>query len=383
MNYFDYNATHPLLPEARQAWLEAAGQYWANPSSVSGPASRARLHLAECREIWANHFRCRPENVVFTAGATEATNAILAHVARKAPAEARVLLSPFEHPAVIEPALAHFGGRVDFLPQDDAGAVDPGKAEALLEGGGYVLGCLMAANNETGLLQPVARMAKLCQRHRCPLLVDAAQWIGKMPPAQELQADYLTISGHKFGGPRGSGVLILSDCATGFRGRRGGGQEQGRHAGTENVEAISALTAALKAQPSAGWKQSGTDAFMTTLEGAIYRVIGGHQARLPNTLSLLLPRYRATRWLPRLEKHGYIVSTGAACATGKESPSHVLKALGLSDEEASRVIRISGGPETDEALWLGLRAALDTVLAELDDDDEARGLVTVIDPDAL
>tara|TARA_B110000037_G_scaffold222271_2_gene296421 strand:- start:16722 stop:17873 length:1152 start_codon:yes stop_codon:yes gene_type:complete len=383
MNYFDYNSTCPLLPAAHEAWAAAAGKYWANPSSASQPASAARVFLSECREAWAVHFACRPENIVFTAGTTEASNAVLSWTERNANRDARLLLSPFEHPAVLEPAQALFPNRLDFMPLDARGVIDLQAVEEQLRAKPYALVGLMAANNESGLLQPLSELALLCQTLGILILCDAAQWIGKLPSSELPAVDYLTVSGHKFGGPRGTGVLVLSDAAAGFRGRIGGGQEHGHHAGTENLEGIAAITAAIAAQPAAGWPRENLDAFLKTLSGSAFRIIGEDLPRLPNTLSLLIPRHKATRWLPRLEKHGFIVSSGAACATTKVGPSHVMKALGLTDDESSRVIRISSGPETDEAAWLGLRGALDAVLAELDLDDDSGDLVTVIDPDAL
>lgn len=383
MNYFDFNATYPMMIAARDAWVEAAKRYWANPSSASQPASAARVFLSACREDWANRFATRPENIVFTAGATEASNAVLSWTGQKAPSTARVLLSPVEHPAVLEPAQIHFAGRVDLMPVDESGRVDLVEVERQLRDGRYALVALMAANNETGLLQPVSELAALARKAGVPVFCDAAQWAGKLPLSDLPPVDYLTLSGHKFGGPRGTGVLVLSDTVADFRGRVGGGQEHGHHSGTENLEGIAAITAAMKAQPSAGWSSDGLDRFLKALEGSNFRIVGRKAPRLPNTVSLVAPRHKATRWLTRLEKQGFIASSGAACATTKEGPSHVLKALGLSDDEAVRVIRISGGPETDEIAWLGLRKALDTVLSELDRDASSSDIVTVIDPDAL
>jgi cysteine desulfurase len=381
MNYLDNNATCPLLPVAREAWLDAVERFWANPSSASQPAALAREHLAACRAEWANAFSCQPENIVFTAGATEASNAIISYLAQKSSSTTRILLSPFEHPAVLEPAKHWFSDRVDYLELNEEGSINLPAVEAQLASGNYALLALMAANNETGLLQPVDEVARLCRISNTPMFCDAAQWIGKLPAVDLPQVDFLTVSAHKFGGPRGCGVLVLSDSVGDFRGRLGGGQEHGHHSGTESLESIAAMTAAFRSQPKEGWSADGLGVFLKAIDGAGYEVVGAGLTRLPNTVALLLPRHRSLRWLPRLERLGFIVSSGSACATGKEGPSHVMKALGYNNEEALRVIRISGGPETTEKAWLGLREALDTVLEQLDRDSDSSRLVTVIDPE--
>jgi len=189
----------------------------------------------------------------------------------------------------------------------------------------------------------------------------------------------VTLSGHKFGGPRGCGVLVLGDAVLDFRGRVGGGQEHGRHAGTEDVAGIAALTAAFQAQPPGGWSSAGRDAFVRALKGSAFAVLGQEAERLPNTVSLLLPRHRSTRWIARLDRRDWLVSSGSACVSRKDEGSSVLAAMGLNADEARRVIRVSGLRDCDAEAWLSLRHVLDVVLAELDEDAGSERLTTVIE----
>lgn len=381
MPYFDANATTPLAPTARDAWLEVSEEDWANPSSPTRAAARARVRLEDNRQAWAAAFAVRPEQVVFTAGATEANNAVFAHLAQQAGAGARVLLSAVEHPCVLEPAEHWFPGRIERLAVDRGGRLDLNALRARLAAGPCAAVAVMAANNETGVLQPVAEVAEACRGHGAAFVCDAAQWAGKLPLDGLPRADYLTLSGHKFGGPRGVGVLVLGEAAAGFRGRRGGPQEHDHHAGTEDLAGIAALTAAFRAQPPEGWPSAGRDAFVASLAETAYEALGAVHPRLPNTVSLLLPRHRASRWIARLDRRGWAVSSGSACSTGKEGPSHVLAAMGLEAEAAHRVLRLSSLPEASVDDWLGLRAALDAVLRELDEDEGKERLTTVVEID--
>jgi len=379
MHYFDANATTPLEPAARSAWLEVTDGDWVNPSSPTRAAARVRNRLEACRDTWAGAFAARPEQIVFTAGATEANNAIFAHLAREEAADARVLISAVEHSCVREAARRWFPGRVEVWPVDRSGRVVLEGLRQRLAAEPYALVAVMAANNETGVLQPIAAVAEACRIAGVRLLCDAAQWIGKRPLNDLPRADFVTLSGHKFGGPRGCGVLVLGDAVLDFRGRVGGGQEHGRHAGTENVAGIAALTAAFQAQPPEGWSSAGRDAFVRALEGSAFAVLGQEAERLPNTVSLLLPRHRSTRWIARLDRRDWLVSSGSACVSRKDEGSSVLAAMGLNADEARRVIRVSGLRDCDAEAWLSLRHVLDVVLAELDEDAESERLTTVIE----
>lgn len=381
MHYFDYNATAPLHPAARAAWLEIADELWANPSSASQFSAQAHRRLMDCREVWARAFGVEGPQVVFLGGATEALNAVFVHLFEVLSPNARVAVSTVEHPAVREAATRWFAGVCDEVLVDAGGRVDLDALETVLRAGQVAAFALMAANNETGVLQPLDEVAELCRSYRVRLLCDATQWVGKRPLAALPRADFLVFGGHKFGGPRGVAGLVLAPTELGFRGRVGGGQQAGHQSGTEDLAGIAAMTAAFEAQPPDGWNAAPRDAFLGMLEGGPFEALFLGSERLPNTVSLLTPRHRASRWIARLDRHGFIVSSGSACSTGGGGPSPILRASGLSRGAAERVLRISGGGSTSEAEWRALRAALDTVLAELDADEGQGRLTTVVELD--
>lgn len=361
MHYFDFNATTPLSPAAEAAWRQASSEHWHNPSSPYRAAARVRNLLEACREKMASLLRCEAENLVFTSGATEGNNSVINYFAAKAEPRAEMLLSPVEHPCVLESARAAFAGRMEFLPVNGEGVVEVSKLPALLKSRSVVLVSVMAANNETGVLQPWTEVQEVCRQHGVPFHCDASQWLGKLPARSLGECDFLTGSAHKFGGPKGTGFVKISETHNDFTSLRGGSQEAGRRSGTENYPAIAAMAAALedtisKIETAQSVQGSLRDAFENGLAGALpeVRFIGREAPRLWNTTSILLPAGKNTRWVLQLDKLGFAVSTGSACATGKDSPSHVLAALGLSPEQINRVVRVSAGWETSEASWEAL-----------------------------
>lgn len=380
MHYFDYNATAPIEPAAREVWLEVVDTLWGNPSGLSRFSARAHHRLTACRQTWAQAFGVEPSRVVFLGGATDANNAVFAHLAEQANSDARVLLSAIEHPSVHAAATRYFRDRTERIPVDRSGRIEVDWLEQRLQVGTIAFVAVMAANNETGVLQPVDQVSALCAHYMVKFFCDAAQWVGKCPISALPAADYISFSGHKFGGPHGIGGLILGPTEQAFRGRVGGGQENGHQAGTEDLAGIAGMTAALEAQPPEGWSPAGRDAFVGTLAGPEFSILGATVDRLPNTVSLFLPRHPATRWISRLDRHGWIVSKGSACSSGKAAGSHVLGAMGLSRSDSDRVLRISGGPTTSVDDWCALRDAIDEVLRDLDAEPESDKLTTVIDP---
>jgi len=371
--YFDHNATTPLTPAARAAWLRAADEAWQNPSSPYRGAARVRVHLEQAREQLAQVLGCAPERIVFNSGATEGANAVMAHWARRLAADRKIAVNPTEHPCVLEAAQHQFPAerRIE-LPIDADGVVRGEAVAALLAAHPVGAVAVMAANNETGVLQPWTEIAELCRRQRVTFLCDASQWLGKRAANGLGEAGWVIASAHKFGGPKGTGFLVLPAQAEGFHSLRGGEQERGHRGGTENYPAIAAMAAALiEAEtahvPAAAGRQRWRDAFIAQVQavppGA--RVVGAGAGRLWNTVSLLLPQGVNHRWVTKLDQRGFQVSTGSACATGQAGPSHVLATIGLDAVEAGRVIRISSGWETTEAEWRGLAAALAAVDTEL------------------
>ena len=326
--------------------------------------------LEAAREQLAEVLGCEPERLVFTAGATEGNNAVFASVARRMKADGRVAISAVEHPSVREAARHWMGAsRVDELPVSNDGVVELESVARWLESnrGQAALLSVMAANNESGALQPWQDLAKLCRKSGVLFHTDAAQWVGKLNAQGLGECDLVTGSAHKFGGPKGVGFLVLPEGEAGvWRLLFGGPQEEGRRAGTENYPGAAAMQAALEACELGD--EAGRDAFEAQMREVFpeLRVIGSGAERLWNTSLLVMPRHSNLKWLTRLSRMGFSISTGSACSSGKEGSSVVVRALGASEEELRRVVRLSGGRQHTVADWLRLAEAFGEVGADLD-----------------
>lgn len=373
--YFDHNATTPMSEAARQAWVGTAERHWQNPSSLHREAGEAKRVLEDWREALADLFGVEEAaRVVFTSGATEANNAVIAHLAGRL--SGCLVTSEIEHPCV--EAAVHRAldpSRVRRLPTDPAtGAADLAPLKEWIAKGEVGAVSLMAANNETGALQPWLEVSDLCRDAGIPFHTDAAQWIGKLPVAGLGNTGYVTGSGHKFGGGKGVGFLILPEDEGGalFHGLVGGPQEHGRRAGTENLPGVAAMVTALLEREEvrlADWADCQgiwRDAFeCRIMEKAGIRLLATKGARLWNTSMFVLPHSKNLKWLTRLSQRGFAVSTGSACSAGKGNPSAVMMAMGLDYEEMGRVLRISGGGGTTAEEWEGLADAIIEVGGEL------------------
>ncbi len=368
MLYFDHNATTPLLPVAREAWLAAAADFVGNPSSPHRLGSRADRALSDARTHLATWLGCDPMDLVWTSGATEANNMVLHHAARSAPPDAEVWVSAIEHPCVLAATRRYFPGRHRFVPVRPDGVIDLAWFQArLAEGPPPALVAVMAANNETGVLQPWPAVLAACRAAGVPFFCDAAQWLGKLPAAGLGACEFVSGCAHKFGGPRGIGFLKCPPRGPFHALLHGGEQEAGRRAGTENVAGALALVAALRqreAELAAGghherarWRARWAADLPSRVPGA--RVLGAGADTLWNTLSVLLPAADCRRrWVVQLDKAGFAVSTGSACASGREEPSHVLAAMGVPAADSGRALRFSAGWETTPADWEQLAQAL-------------------------
>ena len=364
--YFDHNATTPLSPVAREAWLRASDEAWQNPSSPYRNAARVRALLEQSRDRLAQLLGVAAERIVFNSGATEGANAVMGYWTKTLPAGRRIAVNPTEHPCVIE-AARHLlsSGQLMWLELDGNGIVQLERLATLLEDGLVGAVSVMAANNETGVVQPWREISALCRRHRVAYHCDASQWLGKLPASELGGAGWVTATAHKFGGPKGVGFTVFPEQSEGFHSQHGGEQERGHRAGTEDFPSISAMVAALADAEATkvlfegervGWR----DAFIARVQSVLpgVQVVGGKAERLWNTVSLILPHADNYRWVTKLDRRGFQVSTGSACATGKAGPSHVLAAMGFSADEAKRGIRISAGWETTPDEWSRLAAAL-------------------------
>ncbi len=348
--YLDYNATAPARPEALAAFADASGVA-ANPSSVHAEGRRARDAMERARAEVAALVEARPEHVVFTSGGTEALNMALRPGLRcDGTAIERLLVPATEHAAVLnghgfDPAA------VTILPVGRDGVLVLGALRAALDDGGPALLALQAANNETGVLQPVGAAATLVHARGGVVLSDAVQAAGRLPCGGDvLAADLLVVSGHKLGGLPGSGALIVRrdglDPAPALV--RGGGQERGLRAGTENVPAIAAFGAACRAargRPEADRLRALRDRFEVLLArlAPCAVVFGADAERLPNTSAFAIRGATAERLMIGLDLCGIAVSSGSACASGKVGRSHVLEAMGVEPDLREGAIRVSFG----------------------------------------
>ena len=377
MHYFDHNATAPLRAEARDAWMQAVDESWLNPSAPYLQASSVRVRLENAREQLAGRIGCQQQEVVFNSGATEGNNAVVRYLGRTCPPGRRILVSALEHPSVLEPARRLGRDVVQWIGTYPDGTVDLEHLQNELSCGDVHAVSVMAANNETGVLQPWREILESCRAAGVYYHCDAVQWIGKLACQDMGAVDFLTGCAHKFGGPKGCGFLKLPAGLDDFSMAHGGAQEGGYRAGTEDYPSIASMLAALEvASPLDGRLR---DVFEAGVAGMIpdVEVIGSDAERLGNTSMLILPDYPNTRWVNRLARRGFLVSTGSACATAKEGPSHVLAAMGVPPELASRTVRVSSGPQTDTGQWESLAKAFGEVFSELQQDERSSGTITV------
>lgn len=360
--YLDYNAGAPLRPEARAAMVEALAA-GGNASSVHAEGRSARARVERARVAVAALVGGDPRRVTFTSGGSEANVTVLSpelSVAGKPVRLDRLLVGATEHPSVLA------GGRfspdvVDPLPVDGDGIVDLGALESRLAAaaaaGRRVLVSLMLANNETGTIQPVARVAELVRAHGGVSHSDAAQAVGRIPVSIDaLGVDLLTFSSHKIGGPQGAGAIVArSEDLVPRPLVTGGRQERGARAGTENVAAIAgfgaaAIAAAHEIDSLAKTWRSWRDRLLADLSATTPGIVAfsGGADRLPQTLSVAVPGIGAETLVIGLDLEGVSLSSGAACSSGKVGPSHVLAAMGVPSSIARGAVRVSFGWETRE-----------------------------------
>lgn len=359
MIYLDYAATTPLRAEARAAMAPFLETVYGNPSSIHAVGQAARRALDEARDRVAGAIGARGEEILFTSGGTEADNLALTGVFLAAyPARDHLITAATEHHAVLDTCefLRGLGAEVTVLPVDGDGRVDPAAVAAAITPRTCLVS-IMAANNEIGTLAPVAEISRVTREAGVPLHTDAVQSAGALPlDVEALGVEMLTLSAHKFYGPKAAGALYLR------RGTRltpllhGGGQERGRRAGTENVAGIAGMARALELAvaeiPTEAPRLTGLrDLLLAALRSALPDVIlNGHPSdRLPNNLNVAFPGVDNELLLLNLDLEGVAASAGSACTAGSLEPSHVIAALGASPERLRGSIRLSLGRETTEA----------------------------------
>jgi cysteine desulfurase len=356
--YLDWNATTPLRPEAREA-MAAAWDLQGNPSSVHAEGRQARRLVEEARARVAGAVSALPRNVIFTSGGTEANALALTPGLRRAASglpPKRLLVSAIEHASVLA------GGRfpvevIGSIGVARSGLVDLDDLRAVLDRGPPALVSVMLANNETGAVQPVAEVAEIVHSADGLLHVDAIQAFGKIAfDINTMNADLVTLSAHKIGGPKGVGAVILAEGVIGLEPLlRGGGQELGRRAGTENIAGIAGFGAAAKAAMGAlAGDANRLESLRNRLESGLRQtrdviVFSDDVSRLPNTTLFTVPGLKAETAVIGFDLAGIAVSSGSACSSGKVQPSHVLEAMGFGPELAKGAVRLSLGWSTSDA----------------------------------
>lgn len=339
--YLDYNASAPIRPQAAAA-VGHALTLTGNASSVHGFGRRARACLEDAREVVAALVNAPPATVVFTGGGTEANNLALHGLAH----DRRVLISAGEHPSVL--GAVEGAARIPLGPD---GSIDLARlAEMLASDARPALVSVMLANNETGVIQPVEAVVALARRHGALVHCDAVQAVGKIAvDMAAMGVDALSLSAHKIGGPQGVGALVAAESLTLTPLLRGGGQERRRRAGTENVPGIAGFATAAELAISENADALRIAVLRDDLEQRLralapeVKVIGAAAPRLPNTSCLAVVGLTAETVVMGLDLAGVAVSAGSACSSGKVSPSHVLRAMGLGEAEAEAAIRVSLG----------------------------------------
>jgi len=351
--YLDHNATTPLLPEVVDAMVPYLREHFGNPSSAHVYGRRAREAVDRARAQVAALLDARPEEVFFVASGTEANNLAIRGVTAALPDRRHVVTSTIEHPATAEPCreLQRQGWEVTWLPVDEQGRVRPAEAVSALRPGTVLL-TLMHAHNETGVLQPVAEVAREARARGVLVHTDAAQSVGKLPVSvQALGVDLLTVVGHKFGAPKGVGALYVRQGTPLRPVLLGAGHERGLRPGTENVASLVGLGVACEvARRTVGEEAARVRALRDALwERLRAQVPGlalhGHpEERLPNTLHVRFPGVSGTALLAATPE--VAASTGSACHAGEESAPAVLTAMGVEPRAALGAVRLSLGRTT-------------------------------------
>jgi len=374
MIYLDHNATTPLAAEALAAMRPYLEWHFGNPSSIHAAGREARAAIDDARDRMARLLKVKPHEIIFTGGGTESDNLAILGLARNRSSRGKhVITCTTEHHAVLH-AFEHLqkreGFRVTFLSVDSSGRVAPEQVEEAIIPE-TTLVSVMTANNETGTLQPAREIAAICRKRGVLFHTDAIQSFGK-EPLNAGEFDAISLAAHKFGGPKGAGVLMLGSGISLDRLQHGGSHENERRPGTENVAAIAGMAAAAELALSIGPAESARQAGLRDRLWKGVRnaypdaIMNGHpEFRLGNTLNVSFPGLDGEGLLIALDLAGVAVSSGSACMVGSVVASHVLLAMGVSPETASSTVRFSLGKQTTEAEIEDAIGRIESVLARL------------------
>lgn len=361
--YLDHNATTPPTPEVVEVMSRALREWWANPSSIHRPGIAVRQKVELAREHVCNLIGCRERELVLTSGGTESCNMAILGSLHAQPNRTVLATSRLEHSAVRETAdrLSRRGTQVIWLPNDQDGLIDLNALNDLFaqRAGEIALVSILAANNETGVIQPIEQIGAMCREHGVRFHTDATQWVGKVPiDLSDLPIDLLTFSAHKFHGPKGAGGLFLREGVRLEPQMIGGPHERGRRSGTENVSGVLGMGEAARlahewlsqepggAKPQAALRDRFERAILGQVPDAV--VNGDGAPRMWNTTNIAFLGLEAEPILMMLSERGVCVSAGSACASGSLDPSPVLRALGLDEQRVVSSVRFSISRETTE-----------------------------------
>jgi cysteine desulfurase len=355
--YFDYNATTPLDPAVKAAMLPFFDEIWGNPSSVHHVGQRARSLLDDARDRVAKVFSSKPSEVIFTSGGTESNNLAIFGTARLLRDKGRHLItSQIEHHAVLhcfQYLERKEGFQVTYLPVDSEGLISPVDLRKAIRPD-TIFASLMAANNETGTIQPIAELGAICRDRGAIFHTDAVQWFGKEPfeNIHQFNADLVSVCSHKFHGPKGAGALFIKSPLLPEPTIFGGGHENERRAGTENLPAIIGFTEACERflktpvfdSPKLNSLSNNLIQFIDSLDGVTFR--GSRSSRFGNTVAFTVERADSIAMLAGLDMEGVCASSGSACSAGSLELSHVILALGVEKESANSLVRFSLGRDS-------------------------------------
>ncbi len=371
--YLDNNATTEVAPAVREAMMRCLEADFGNPSSIHRAGLRAREAVEQARRQVARLINASPRRLIFTSGGSEADNLAIKGIAFACRGKGNhIITSSIEHPAVLSTGhfLEKLGYRITYLPVDGDGLVSPDKLREALTPD-TILVSLMMANNEVGTILPVKELCAVSHERQIPFHTDAVQAVGKVPvDVQALDVDFLSLSGHKFHGPKGIGVLYARRGIPLEPLVHGGNQEGGQRAGTENVPAIAGLGKAAEMAMHGLRDYERTRSLRDTLENGIRKLVPGAQLnghptdRLPNTLNLTLPGLRGESLVIAMDQHGICFSSGSACKSGSPEPTHVLMAMGRTREQAHAAVRFSLSRYTTQEEIHETLEALSRVLEE-------------------
>jgi len=373
--YLDNNATSPVADAVRDAMMPYLEHRLGNPSSIHGIGRDAREAMEGARRQVASLINCRPKRLTFTGGGSEADNLALKGVAHALRDRGNhIITSSIEHPAILEScrSLARTGFRVTYLPVDEYGTIKPEELERAIKDDTFLVS-LMMANNEVGTIAPIKELCAIAREKGAIFHTDAVQAVGKIPvDVEDLGVDLLTLSAHKFHGPKGVGALYVRKGLTLEPLVHGGKQESGLRAGTENIPAIVGMGKAAELARVALAESDRVRQLRDALEARIRElvpdaVLNGHPTdRTPNTLNLTLPNLRGESLVVALDMHGISLSSGSACKAGSPEPTHVLIAMGKSETDAHCSVRFSLSRFTTEDDVARTTVAFAAVLEEME-----------------